>query len=105
MIDKATHVKNEIKDWTKIFDLGIENLLEKEEGLGQAVDELLDNERYDDCYELIIDYYTNENLKKNENANNKQGTIDYFKQIVTRQLNKKDNDDKDKDNINSNNNV
>ena len=105
LIDKATHVKNEIKDWTKIFDLGIENLLEKEEGLGQAVDELLDNERYDDCYELIIDYYTNENLKKNENANNKQGTIDYFKQIVTRQLNKKDNDDKDKDNINSNNNV
>ena len=90
LIDKATHVKNEIKDWDKIFDLGIENLLEKEEGLGQAVDELLDNERYDDCYELIIDYYTNENLKKNENANNKQGTIDYFKQIVTRQLNKKE---------------
>ena len=102
LIDKATHAKNEIQGGDKIFDLGIENLLEKEEGLGQAIDELLDNERYDDCYELIIDYYTEENLKKNESSNNKQGTIDYFKQMVTRQLNKKDNDNKD-NNINSDN--
>ena len=95
LIDKATHVKNEIKDWEKIFDLGIENLLEKEEGLGQAVDELLENEKYYDCYELIIDYFTSENLKKNDNSNNMQGTIDYFKQLVSGQLNKKENDNQE----------
>ena len=74
LIDKATHIKNEIKDWEKIFDLGIENLLEKEEGLGQAVDELIENQKYYDCYELIIDY---------------------FKQLVSGQKNKKENDNQE----------
>ena len=95
LIDKATHIKNEIKDWEKIFDLGIENLLEKEEGLGQAVDELIENQKYYDCYELIIDYFTQENLKKNDNSGNNKGTIDYFKQLVSEQKNKKENDNQE----------
>jgi hypothetical protein len=95
LIDKATHIKNEIKDWEKIFDLGIENLLEKEEGLGQAVDELIENQKYYDCYELIIDYFTQENLKKNDNSGNNKGTIDYFKQLVSGQKNKKENDNQE----------
>ena len=96
LIDKATHNKNEIHDWNKIFDLGIENLIEKEEGIGEAVDELLENKKYFDCFELINDYYTKENLKKEEN--NKQGTIDYFKQFVkghVTQLNKKENENQE----------
>ena len=95
LIDKATHIKNAIKDWEKIFDLGIENLLEKEEGLGQAVDELIENQKYYDCYELIIDYFTQENLKKNDNSGNNKGTIDYFKQLVSGQKNKKENDNQE----------
>ena len=55
LIDKATHAKNEIYDWEKIFDMGIENLMEKEEGLGQAADEFLENKRDFDCFELIND--------------------------------------------------
>ena len=60
LIDKATHSKNEIYDWEKVFDIAIENLMEKEEGFGQAVDELMENENYYDCFELIIDYLKND---------------------------------------------
>jgi hypothetical protein len=97
LIDKATHAKNDIYDWEKIFYLGIQNLMEKEEGLGQAVDELLENEKYFDCFELINDYFTENNLYLKENFGNKigmQGKIDYFKNLVVGQfpqLNKKDN--------------
>ena len=89
LIDKATHAKNEIYDWEKIFDMGIENLMEKEEGLGQAADELLENKRDFDCFELINDYFTQKNLEGNNG--NKFGKIDYIKNLM--QLNKKENED------------
>ena len=89
LIDKATHAKNEIYDWQKIFDMGIENLMEKEEGLGQAADELLENKRDFDCFELINDYFTQKNLEGNNG--NKFGKIDYIKNLM--QLNKKENED------------
>ena len=89
LIDKATHAKNEIYDWQKIFDMGIENLMEKEEGLGQAADELLENKRDFDCFELINDYFTKKNLEGNNG--NKFGKIDYIKNLM--QLNKKENED------------
>ena len=89
LIDKATHAKNEIYDWEKIFDMGIENLMEKEEGLGQAADELLENKRDFDCFELINDYFTQKNLEGN--GGNKFGKIDYIKNLM--QLNKKENED------------
>ena len=89
LIDKATHAKNEIYDWHKIFDMGIENLMEKEEGLGQAADELLENKRDFDCFELINDYFTQKNLEGNNG--NKFGKIDYIKNLM--QLNKKENED------------
>ena len=89
LIDKATHAKNEIYDWQKIFDMGIENLMEKEEGLGQAADELLENKRDFDCFELINDYFTQKNLEGN--GGNKFGKIDYIKNLM--QLNKKENED------------
>ena len=93
LIDKATHAKNEIYDWQKIFDMGIENLMEKEEGLGQAVDELLENKRDFDCFELINDYFTQKNLEGNNG--NKFGKIDYIKNLM--QLNKKENEDGDRE--------
>ena len=89
LIDKATHAKNEIYDWEKIFDMGIENLMEKEEGLGQAADELLENKRDFDCFELINDYFTQKSLEGN--GGNKFGKIDYIKNLM--QLNKKENED------------
>ena len=89
LIDKATHAKNEIYDWQKIFDMGIENLMEKEEGLGQAADELLENKRDFDCFELINDYFTQKSLEGN--GGNKFGKIDYIKNLM--QLNKKENED------------
>ena len=88
LIDKATHAKNEIYDWQKIFDMGIENLMEKEEGLGQAADELLENKRDFDCFELINDYFTKKNLEGY--GGNKFGKIDYIKNLM--QLNKKENE-------------
>jgi hypothetical protein len=97
LIDKATHAKNEIYDWQKIFDMGIENLMEKEEGLGQAADELLENKRDFDCFELINDYFTQKNLEGNNG--NKFGKIDYIKNLM--QLNKKENED-DKQEIDEN---
>ena len=93
LIDKATHAKNEIYDWEKIFDMGIENLMEKEEGLGQAADELLENKRDFDCFELINDYFTQKNLEGNNG--NKFGKIDYIKNLM--QLNKKENEDGDRE--------
>ena len=88
LIDKATHAKNEIYDWEKIFDMGIENLMEKEEGLGQAADELMENERNFDCFELINDYFTQKNLEGNNGI--KFGKIDYIKNLMSGQLNKKE---------------
>ena len=93
LIDKATHAKNEIYDWEKIFDMGIENLMEKEEGLGQAADELLENKRDFDCFELINDYFTQKNLEGNNG--NKFGKIDYIKNLM--QKNKKENEDGDRE--------
>ena len=90
LIDKATHAKNEIYDWEKIFDMGIENLTEKEEGLGQAADELMENERNFDCFELINDYFTQKNLEGNNGI--KFGKIDYIKNLMSGQLNKKENE-------------
>ena len=98
LIDKATHNKNEIQDWEKIFDIGVDNLMEKEEGLGQAVDELMENENYYDCFELIIDYFTKINLKDYSGI---FGKMDYIKNLVSgqfTQLNRKENENEIQEN-------
>ena len=101
LIDKATHNKNEIQDWEKIFDIGVDNLMEKEEGLGQAVDELMENENYYDCFELIIDYFTKINLKDYSGI---FGKMDYIKNLVSgqfTQLNRKENENEIQENGNN----
>ena len=98
LIDKATHNKNEIQDWEKIFDIGVDNLMEKEEGFGQAVDELMENENYYDCFELIIDYFTKINLKDYSGI---FGKMDYIKNLVSgqfTQLNRKENENEIQEN-------
>ena len=98
LIDKATHNKNEIQDWEKIFNIGVDNLMEKEEGLGQAVDELMENENYYDCFELIIDYFTKINLKDYSGI---FGKMDYIKNLVSgqfTQLNRKENENEIQEN-------
>ena len=101
LIDKATHSKNEIYDWEKVFDIAIENLMEKEEGLGQAADELLEIERNFDCFELINDYFTENNLKGNNG--NKIGKIDYFKNFVSGQFPQLNKNENEEEGINENN--
>ena len=101
LIDKATHNKNEIQDFEKIFDIGVDNLMEKEEGLGQAVDELMENENYYDCFELIIDYFTKINLNDYSGI---FGKMDYIKNLVSgqfTQLNRKENENENQENVNN----
>ena len=98
LIDKAFHAKNEILDWDKVFNLGIENLMEKEEeGIEQAVEDLFDNKNYYECFDLINDYLYQKNVY------NKQGTIGYIKDFMSGQLQKVMNKEgkKDENEINS----
>ena len=98
LIDKAIHTKNIITDWEKIFDLGIENLLLNEEGLGQAIDELFENNKYFDCFDLIIDFYTKINLQKNED----KGKMNYIKRMVSGQFNALNKNNNNENNIQQN---
>jgi len=102
LIDKATHNKNEIQDWEKIFDIGVDNLMEKEEGLGQAVDELMENGNYYDCFELIVDYFTKINLKEYSGI---FGKMDYIKNLVSEQFNQLGRKEKENENQEDENNV
>ena len=64
--------KNEIDEKDIIFNYGIENLMEKDENLGEIVDELMKNEKYMECADLISYYLCEQQL-------NKQGKGGYFK--------------------------
>ena len=83
LVDRATHPinekeKKEEKDKGKdlIFDYGIENLMEKDEGIEQAVEELINNEKYYDSFDLASYYICEKKL-------NKQGKFGYFKNFMT----------------------
>ena len=67
-----TKKKNEIDEKDIIFNYGIENLMEKDENLGEVVDELMKNEKYIECADLVSYYLCEQNL-------NKQGKLGYFK--------------------------
>ena len=102
LIDRAIHNKNEIPDWEKIFNIGVDNLMEKEEGLGQAVDELMENGNYYDCFELIVDYFTKINLKEYSGI---FGKMDYIKNLVSEQFNQLGRKEKENENQEDENNV
>ena len=102
LIDRATHNKNENKDWEKIFDIYVDKKKKKKEGLGQAVDELMENENYYDCFELIIDYFTKINLKEYSGI---FGKMDYIKNLVSEQFNQLGRKEKENENQENENNV
>ena len=75
--------------------------MEKEEGLGQAVDELMENGNYYDCFELIVDYFTKINLKDYSGI---FGKMDYIKNLVSEQFNqlgRKENENENQENENN----
>ena len=76
--------------------------MEKEEGLGQAVDELMENENYYDCFELIIDHFTKINLKDYSGI---FGKMDYIKNLVSEQFNQLGRKEKENENQEDENNV
>ena len=81
LIDRATHAINEKKNTNNkeneiIFNFGIENLLEKEDNIGEAVDELMDQEKYLECFDLVSYYLC-------QKSYNKQGKFGYFRNFMT----------------------
>ena len=83
--DKKNNKNNNNKE--RILNLGIENLMEKndEEGMKEVIDELLEQKKYFESFDLVSDYLFEKN-------NNKQGRFQYFKNLM--QFNKKGKNDK-----------
>ena len=59
-----------------LFNNGIENLMEKEEGIYEAIEELMKGEKYYECFDLVSYYLC-------EKAHNKQGKFGYFKNFMS----------------------
>ena len=83
LVDRATHPENgkdkkEENNKSKdiIFDYGIENLMEKEEYIGEVIEELMNNGKYFESFDLVS-YYLYEKIY------NKQGKFGYFKNFMT----------------------
>lgn len=83
LVDRATHPENgkdkkEENNKSKdiIFDYGIENLMEKEEYIGEVIEELMSNGKYFESFDLVS-YYLYEKIY------NKQGKFGYFKNFMT----------------------
>lgn len=88
--------KNNNNDKDKIFNVGIENLMEKDEGIYETVDELMDQEQYFECFDLISYYLC-------EKKFNKQGKFGYFKNFMSGGLTNFLRTDNIKDDENNNN--
>ena len=83
LVDRATHPENgkdkkeeNNKNKDIIFDYGIENLMEKEEYIGEVLEELMNNGKYFESFDLAS-YYLYEKIY------NKQGKFGYFKNFMT----------------------
>ena len=114
LIDRATHPVNEKKiekkdknnnnnDKNIIFNCGIENLMEKDEGITESVDELMNQEKYFECFDLVSYYLCEKNF-------NQQGNVGYFKNFMSGGLNflrtdniKDDENNKNNDEVNEEN--
>ena len=105
MVDRATHSekeKNEIedkkeKDKHEISDkdvmlfFGVDNLLEQEDGINEAIEDLMNEKKYSDCFDLASYYLC-------ETKMNSQGNLGYFRNFVNEQLyqfNKKGNSEEE----------
>jgi hypothetical protein len=111
LIDRAIHLENkkDKKERDILYNIGINNLMAKndDEGMKEVVDELIDQEKYEDCFDYISYYLCQRNY-------NEQGTFQYLKNFMANQFNKKkatkaDNENEtqnqnNKDNVNENDN-
>lgn len=98
IVDKKEKNKNEISDSDIIFYLGIENLMEKEDGKNEAIDELFNEKKFSECFDLASYYLCEKN-------NNKQEYFGYFKNLIGEQFyqfNKKETNEPEEENKESN---
>ena len=81
LIDRANYPVTEQKDKSiknekdMLFNNGIENLMEKEDGIYEAIEELMKNEKYSECFDLVSYYLC-------EKKYNKKGKFGYFKNFI-----------------------
>ena len=99
IIEKKEKDKNEISDNDILFNLGIENLMEKEEdGMNEAINELFKEKKFFECFDLAS-YYL---CKKNDN---KLEYFGYIKNLIGEQFyqfNKKETNEPEEENKESN---
>ena len=94
--DKKEKDKHEISDNDIMFYFGLENKMEKEDGTNEAIEDLMDEKKYSDCFDLASYYLC-------ETKMNSQGNLGYFRNFVNEQLyqfNKKGNSEEE-NNINN----
>jgi hypothetical protein len=101
LIDRAIHLENkkDKKERDILYNIGINNLMAKndDEGMKEVVDELIGQDKYDDCFDYISYYLCQRNY-------NEQGTFQYLKKFMSNQFNKKKTTKTDNENENENQN-
>ena len=89
--DKKEKDKHEISDSDIMFYFGVDNLMEKEDGINEAIEDLMNEKKYSDCFDLASDYLCETKMKS-------QGSFEYFRNFVNEQLyqfNKKGNNEEE----------
>ena len=90
LVDRAIHSenenekkeeknKNEINDNDIMLNLGMENLMENEDGIKEVIEELFNEGKYFECFDLASYYLCEKNMDK-------QGKFGYFKNLIGEQL-------------------
>jgi hypothetical protein len=93
--DKKEKDKNEISDNDIMFYFGVNNIMEKEDGINEAIEDLMNEKKYSDCFDLASYYLCEKRM-------NSQGSFGYFRNFVNEQLyqfnnNKDDEQNKEND--------
>ena len=90
LVDRAIHSenenekkeeknKNEINDNDIMLNLGMENLMENEDGIKEVIEQLFNEGKYFECFDLASYYLCEKNMDK-------QGKFGYFKNLIGEQL-------------------
>ena len=77
LIDRATHAGiKQNKENEILFNFGIENLMEKDDDIGEVVDELMTQEKYFECFDLVSYFLCQKKYTK-------QDKFGYFRNFMT----------------------
>ena len=86
--DKKEKDKHEISDNDIMFYFGVDNIMEKEDGINEAIEDLMNEKKYSDCFDLASYYLCEKKM-------NSQGSFGYFRNFVNEQLYQFNNNNKD----------